>query len=403
VPQDTAEDIASNVLLHYEGAGIARARLWVQNAYRDLTKRRLWSWKIRRGQFIFPAAVNVGTITGTLGSDQIVGVGTAFTASMIGLQFRVPNVPIYTIKGVLSTTLLQIDQPWGSTTLSAIGYEIFQAYVTPPTDFEQFLSVVNPAQAYQLYLGLEQRQLDQNDPQRTNAGSPYVVANADYSGFSIGTVGAIIQTRGAGSVPVFGGGYTGVNQGLFTVEITSTGDSGAAQFKWKKDGGAYTSGVLSSSTGTNLQDGVVISFPAGANYVNGDVFSSVCTPGVGGGLPRFEVWPHVKVNLVLSYIYEAQAQDIFDPAVTIPRVVTPDALLEGGLAKLARWPGPSVEEKNPYFQIALAQAHENRFNYLCERLEQKDDNIYPSDVSYYRQFPYYETTWRSADWIQRHA
>jgi hypothetical protein len=95
--------------------------------------------------------------------------------------------------------------------------------------------------------------------------------------------------------------------------------------------------------------------------------------------------------------------DIFDPAVVIPRSITPDALLEGGLAKLARWPGPSVTEKNPYFQINLAEAHERKFDELCARLEQKDDNIYPSDVSYYRQLPYYDATWRAADWVQKHA
>lgn len=403
MPQDTAEDIASNLLLHYEGAGIARARLWVQNAFRDLVKRRLWSWKIRRGQFIFPSAYGVGTISATQGLDTIIGVGTIWTPDMIGRQFRVASTPLYTIKNVFGPTSLQLDRPWGSVTMSGISYEIFLAYVTAPESFEQFISVVNPAQAYQLDLGLEQRQLDQNDPQRTNSGSPYAIASADYSGTMNGQVGAAIQSRGSGSVPASGGAYTGVDVGLFTAEITTGGDSGTAIFQWKKDGGAYTSGVATSATGNELQDGVSLSFPTGANYVVGDVFSVVCQPGAGGGLPRFEIWPHVKVDLVLSYIYEAAPPDIFDPAVTIPRSITADALLEGGLAKLARWPGPSVDEKNPYFQIALAEAHENRFNYFCERLEQKDDNIYPTDVSYYRQFPYYETTWRAADWIQRHG
>lgn len=403
MPQDSAEDIASNLLLHYEGAGIGRARLWIQNAFRDLSKRRLWSWKIKRGQLIFPAAYATGTIAATLGLDTITGTGSVWSPAMIGRQFRVANTPIYTIKNVPSPTQIQIDRPWGSSSMTGIGYEIFQAYVTPPPDFEQWLSVVNPAQAYQLYVGLEQRQLDQNDPQRTNAGSPYAIASADYSGISNGIVGGIIQARGAGSVPVAGGIYTGVDLGLFQLEITTPGDSATAVFKWKKDSGATTSNVVSSVFGNPLQDGVSVGFPSGAAYAVGDVFVAVCQPGVGGGVPRFEVWPHVKVPLVLTYIYESTPLDIFDPAVVIPRSITADALLEGGLGKMARWPGPSIEEKSPYFQIALAEAHENRFNMFCERLEQKDDNIYPSDVSYYRQFPYYETTWRSADWIQSHS
>lgn len=397
----TPEEVAHDLLLHCELAGIERARLWVRNSFRDLIKQRPWSWLVKRGQFILPAVYSTGTITTTQGQDTVAGVGTVWTSAMIGRQLRSGTSQLYTIIDVTSATALQLDRPWGETALAAATYEIYQAYVTVPEDFDYFLSVINPAQGYQLSFGQEQREIDQDDPARTAKGSPYVLASADFTTVGAGNVRQPVQVAGSGNDPTASGTYTGLDDALFTVEVTTTGVVGTAQFKWKKDSGAYTTGVVTDEIGNFLSNGVTVAWPAGVSYTSGDVFVIHAEAATSAGLARYEVYPHVVTTLVLPYFYVSTYGDLFDEGVLLPRTVTGEVLLEYALAKLARWPGPSEEQRNPYFQIALAESHERNAARMIRQLEQKDDNIYPQDVSYYQQLPY--GGWRGADWHQKHA
>ncbi len=56
--------------------------------------------------------------------------------------------------------------------------------------------------------------------------------------------------------------------------------------------------------------------------------------------------------------------------------------MEGALAQCARWPGPDREHANPYFNLNLAQTHQQNFSRMVTELERQDDEVYARDIWY---------------------
>lgn len=269
------------------------AEQFINYAFRDLIEKRKWSWSISQSQFIFPAMYNTGTVTVTNNSNSVVGVGTTWTAAMIGRQFRTSTLtPIYTIIDVPNATTLTLDQVWGAASASAQGYKIYIAYQIPPTDFHAFVSIWDPNFSWSLWSTVSQAELNTYDAPRASQGTPYVVADYDYTNLAFG--GATI------------------------------------------------------------------------------------TPA----LPRFEVWPHQQAAYVIPFMYERRFPDLNDSNGELPRFIPGNTLLEGGLAALARWPGPDAEHKNPYFGMQLAMMHQGLYDKAVRQLEVQDDEVYGRDVSY---------------------
>lgn len=184
---DTFEGLWKSVLLRCPIAGPFLAQQFISYSFRDLLEKRKWSFAIKQSQFIFPNQVTTGTVTVTLNSNAVTGVGTAFTASMIGQQFRINTLtPIYTIIAVGSTTTLTLDQIWGAATKAGANYQIYTAYQIPPTDFHAFTTVYDPNFSYQLWTNLSQSVLNSYDAQRASQGVPYVVADYDFTNLAFG-------------------------------------------------------------------------------------------------------------------------------------------------------------------------------------------------------------------------
>lgn len=371
---DSFTTIVGRVQLRVPAATRFLAEDWVRNSFRRIARRRRWSWLLESGQFLFPPLVNAGTVDVTRSSTIVTGTGTAFDQTMVGLQFRtgIPN-PIYTIQSVESPTQLTLQQPWGGITATLQGYQIYRAYVTVPSDFHAFVSVYDPNYNWQLLLDYSQNQLNAVDAQRSNSGNAYLLAWLDYTAGQSGVVAQPVQTVGSGPSPGTTGIYTGPNNALFTVQITTGGASGTAAFKWKKDGGAYTTGVTTATTALDLQDGVQIHFPTGT-YVLGDVWGISVTAGANAGLQRYEVWPHIQMIYVLPYLYEKAPPDIALPGATIPRAITGDVILEGALEDAAMWPGPSADKPNPYYRLELSDRHRKQFEKMVDELEVRDED-----------------------------
>lgn len=286
---DTYQSIAGKVLLRCPLAGMLLCQDWVVNSFRRIAERRPWSWLIKQGQFLTNAVYITGSATVVTGSTTVTGVGTAWTAAMIGRQFRLTTTtPIYTISNVdIMLQTLTLDIAYGGSSTTA-GYEIYNAYASPPSDFNYFLTVWDPNFNWQLHLGISQRELNAWDAQRSNRGQAYLVAPRDYY------------------------------------------------------------------------------IPAGETVA----------------LPRFEIWPHVTSAYVLPFLYVARATDINDSGATLPRYIRGDVLLEMALAEAAKWPGPSEEKRNPYFNSTLAKAHESRSEYMIAELERQDEEISIMNVQY---------------------
>lgn len=73
-------------------------------------------------------------------------------------------------------------------------------------------------------------------------------------------------------------GYTGIKLVIFDVEITATGANDT--FKWRKDGGSYTTGVsIANTSAITLSNGVTITFAATTGHTIGDKWH-ITTEGI---------------------------------------------------------------------------------------------------------------------------
>ena len=178
---DTFSSVTRAVQLRCPSAGAFLARQWVDHSFRDLSERRAWSWLVKRQQFMFAALYNTGTVDVTRSSTTVTGTGTTFTGAMVGRQFRLGvGSPIYTIATYTSATSIELDQVYAGTTATGQSYQIYNAYLTVPSDFHSFISVIDPAYAWKLWTNVMQSEIDAADPQRASAGQPYVVSATSY-------------------------------------------------------------------------------------------------------------------------------------------------------------------------------------------------------------------------------
>jgi hypothetical protein len=383
---DSFSTLVGRVLLRCPSAGRFLAEDWVREAWLDIcAPDHRWSWMYGFDQFLVPAVYQTGTAAVTQNSTTVTGTSTVWDTSMAGRQFRIgtANV-IYTIQSVESATSLTLDKPWGNATATAQSYEIYQCYFTAPDDFQSFISVWDPNFNWQLVLDYSQNVLNAADAQRANSGNAYLVAWRDYSSSAIGKVEQPVQVDGSGPDPGSAGTYSGPNNALFTVEITTGGASGTAVFRWKKDGGSYTSGVTTDVAGAaqDLQDGVQVYFPTGATYVLGDIWVIRATAGANAGRPRFEIWPHQKAQYVYPFLYWKRPMDISQTNVTIPYSIDSNLILDMALAKAASWPGPATDRPNPFYRLELADRHERKAQQLLLQAQVKDQEIFMSDTIY---------------------
>ncbi len=305
------DDLYRAIMLRCPAASAWLCRQWIDYAFRALWDKRLWSWMRRKGQFLFPALVNTGAVTVTHGDPTVIGVGTTWTTDLVTRQFRIgTQSPIYTIVSVddVAQTLV-LSEPWGDISATAVGYKIYLAYVTVPSDFQSLIAVYDPKYNWRLVPMATQEDLDAWDAQRANQGSPaYVIS-------------------------------------------------------------PYTYDVVN-------------------------------TPP----LPMYEAWPHVQMQYFLTLLYTSRPPDLSDPGAQLPRYIRGDVLLEMALAQCARWPGPSRDNPNPYFNLGLAQQHEARGDHMVMDMMVTDDEIMTQDAWY---APYGGTSFGGiaagdARWLQSH-
>lgn len=179
----TFDGLYRQINLRCPAASLFLQREWIDYAFRSLWERRLWSWMRRQTQFIMNPVVRTGTASIAIGSTTAVGTGTAWTTDLVNRQFRIPsNSPIYTIISVNAATQeLELDQPFGGPNAAVLaGYAIYNAYITVPSDFQNFLSVVDTQMNWQLCLDQTLEAINAWDAQRAATGTAYVISPFDY-------------------------------------------------------------------------------------------------------------------------------------------------------------------------------------------------------------------------------
>lgn len=312
----TYDSLVRQLLLRCPSASLFLARSWLDFRFRQLWDTKLWSWQRKNTQLLFDSVVNVGTCNVTRGSMTVTGNGTNWHSlpngqSIVNHQFRNGlQSPIYTIQTCPNDTTLTLTQPFGGPTTASVTYSIYNAYVTPPTDFQNWIVVYDPRYNWALSTSTTQEELDSWDAQRANIGSvAYVLASRDYD----------------------------------------------------------------------------------------DVFNNP-------PLPRYEAWPHIQQQYVLSAMYVSRPPDLSDPGATLPRLIRGDILLELALADAARWPGPSKDAPNPYFNLPLAMQHESRGMAMLAEIVRTDDEQMENDVTYMSlsSMNVLNVPWGDARWLQSH-
>ena len=382
---DRFQDIWNNVLLRCPSLSPKLAQDFVNNAFRRLAEVRRWSWLVKFGQFIAPQVTTGGTVNVTQNSTIVTGNGTAFTAAMVGQQFRVGLVaPIYTIATYDSPTQIELDSPFGGITQATVGYSIYQCFFPVPQDFHQFITLWDPAFNWQLVVDVQQSEINMWDAQRANTGNAYVASFRDYTTSQVGVVSSPVQIAGTGAIPLSSGTFTAPVNAIYTIQITTPGQSGTAVFQWSKNNGAYTAGVLTDAGGAaqSLMDGITLSFPTGVTYNNNDQFIIQGTAIANAGVARMELWPHQQSNHVFPYLYESRPVDISDFNAVLPRFIRGDVLVDMAMEEVCTWPGPSGDKSNVYFSLNNAARYRQTNERQVQLLEVQDDNVWEQDLSY---------------------
>lgn len=401
---DTFTTLWNRLLLRCPDIGPALSQDLVRDAFNQLAERRPWSWLRRMGAYA-PATFTVpGTVTTIQGSATVTGLGTAFTTLLTGKQIRIGGAgcKTYTIALVPSATSLTLDQPWAGAAVTGAAYELLDCYVTPPSDFNYWYSVVNASANYRLWTNTTGAEIDRCDPQRTQSGNAFCLAFLDYQNAYQGTVEAVVQAFGAGPSPVSMStlGYSYPANSVYTIEITTTGIVGVSDFRWKQDAGAWTGGVVTDPGALDLSNGVQVYFPAG-NYIDGDIFVIPCRAGTVTGLPRYEAWPRAA-SQIYPYTYIARAPELSDDTPQLPIYVRGDVLIEMALRNCAMIPGFSEGRKNSYFNIPVANMHKAESEKMIMELEKKDDEVAPEDLAW-QSMQNAPAPWADGSWQQTHA
>jgi hypothetical protein len=172
---ETFAQLRSRLLLRTgDLVGPFLAEEWVRSAFRDLVEYRRWSWSLKRGQLLTFDAYTTGTATVTAGTPTVTITTGVVSSAFIGRQFRIGyQFPILTITDVnVGANTLTLSDNWWPTNATTATYSIYQAYIVLPSDFQSFVSVIDPNYAQPVGFGGSVENLDAIDPQRSLSGSP---------------------------------------------------------------------------------------------------------------------------------------------------------------------------------------------------------------------------------------
>lgn len=174
----TFEQLWRRILVYYPECPLPLAQEFVNTAYSRALSSMKWSGVKGSGEFFIPAPFSGGTLSLTQGVANVVGNAGTFTSSLIGKQLvHAGGAPFYTIIDVVTPILLTLDRVWGDVDHEAIDdWSIQSVYVTVPSDFSSFRSVVDLDNNWKLHTNFTSEDLDAFDAQRTHSANTFVLA-----------------------------------------------------------------------------------------------------------------------------------------------------------------------------------------------------------------------------------
>ncbi len=148
---------------------------WVNEGWTKVYDAKLWSWAIAEGSFQTIPAVDAGTLTVTNANATVTATTSPFTTALVGQQIKINN-QVYTIDSRADANNVDLDRSYPLATGTATG-KVFTAYISAPTDFFGFVSVIDVANSQRIWTNIDMKRLDLADPKRTATGNPTVLAD----------------------------------------------------------------------------------------------------------------------------------------------------------------------------------------------------------------------------------
>ena len=178
----TFEQLWRFMMVYFPECPLPIAQQCVNTAYSKGLRRGRWAGQRASSVFNIEAPIPGTGLRTTLGSTTFINLDSVlepWDSTMLGKQVVIDGVgPYYTILAVDTTTLnhtITTDIA-ASTTAAGQDYTIQQIYLTPPSDFASFLSVIDQENNWKLHLTYAQEQLDYFDGQRSTTGTPFILA-----------------------------------------------------------------------------------------------------------------------------------------------------------------------------------------------------------------------------------
>lgn len=173
---ETFDGLARKLLLRCPKLGPFIARDLIKKAFDDVRDLYSWSWRIKRAQITVPTAYSIGTAVVSYGSPTVTLTGGGVVdISHQGRQFRTGVAsPILTITGVdTGLNTYTLSENWTGQSATDQAFKVYQAFISMPSDFQSFLSVVDPVTYWTVVTdNVNLEMIDRRDPQRSVVGSP---------------------------------------------------------------------------------------------------------------------------------------------------------------------------------------------------------------------------------------
>lgn len=148
----------------------------VNDAY--INTLRSQQWLANTGHFTLASVTPVtsGTVSLTQGSTAVIGSGTNWDPSMVGLYLGIGQSIPSRVIGFISSTQLSLGDPWSDPSISSSPYELRQIRFTLPSDARRLISLKGPIwPIYRRSISL----IDAYDPARKVHGVPLVFCEVE--------------------------------------------------------------------------------------------------------------------------------------------------------------------------------------------------------------------------------
>jgi hypothetical protein len=180
-------DMMSELTDLVPGLSRVRSKRLLNRAWKIVQDSSLWSFQLQQGGFSTPNVSTAGSVTVSLGSNQVIGNAAAsaqwtalpFMWSPTTQQFRCQGYSVYSIIAMDTTNpnavVLTLDRNFIDPLpfYTGVAYQMYGAYIPAPVGFKRWLTVADMFDQWSMDIWTGRRSQDLIDPARQVSSNPY--------------------------------------------------------------------------------------------------------------------------------------------------------------------------------------------------------------------------------------